>query len=837
VAIKVLPEHLAEDEQRLRRFEREAKSLASLNHPNVAQIFGVDHVDGTWFLVLELVPGETLADRIERGALPIDEAVDVCRQIAEGLEAAHEAGVIHRDLKPANVRITPDGKVKVLDFGLAKPTGAGPTVSSTIDSVLTTEEGRLLGTPTYMAPEQARGKPIDKRVDVWAFGCVLHECLAGRRAFEGETMGDVLAAVLEKEPDRSRLPPSAPERLRELLQRCLRKDPRSRLRDVGDARILLEELRTGTRTSAVAEPRAGRRLRVSILVVAVALAAAAGAWMAAEWTRLPAEPRNPLETATFTKVTDFAGTEFDAAISRDGSFLAFMSDQDGQFDAWIGQIGAGTFRNLTRGRRNAFLLKVRDVGFDLDGTHLWLGGGTGRRVESVPILGGDLSNYFPEGVVNLDWSPDGTRVAYHGVDGDPLFVAEADGSNPRQILVHGSGMHQHYPTWSFDGQWIFVVRGRPATLEMELWRVRPDGTDLEQLTEGKLDVGYPAPIDADTVLFVAREPNGAGPWLWALDLKSGVSRRISIGVEQYRSIATSEDGRRLVATVANPSAHLWRVPILADAVATEADAEPVEELVGIRALAPRFGKRGLHFLSSHGTEDGLWRLADGKVEELLPGVELALQEPPAVSPDGESIAIVLKREGRMRLAIVSADGTGRRLLPDTVDVRGAGTWSPDAEWIAIGGSDAEGKGLFAFPADGGAPRRIVAGEAFNPVWSPTDDLIIYAGEQKEALHPLLGVRPSNGSRVGLPEIHVLRLGARARFLPDGRGLVYAQGVRPSQDFWLYDIESREKRQLTRLDEFAQMTAFDVDPSGDAIVFDRLQPNSDVVLIELAADAD
>ena len=168
VAIKVLPEHFADDEERLRRFEREAKSLAALNHPNVAQIFGVDQVDDTCFLVLELVPGETLEDRIARGPVPWDEAVEICRQIAEGVEAAHDAGVIHRDLKPANVRITPDGKVKVLDFGLAKPTGPNAENESTTDSVLATAEGRLLGTPTYMAPEQARGKPIDRRVDVLA---------------------------------------------------------------------------------------------------------------------------------------------------------------------------------------------------------------------------------------------------------------------------------------------------------------------------------------------------------------------------------------------------------------------------------------------------------------------------------------------------------------------------------------------------------------------------------------------------------------------------------------------------------------------------------------------
>src|SRR5262245_27616818 len=212
VALKLLPAHFADDEDRLRRFEREAKTLATLNHPNIAQIFGVDQVGDTCFLVLELVEGESLDERLKRGALPPDEALDVCRQIADGLEAAHEAGIIHRDLKPANVRLTPEGRAKVLDFGLAKPARASEASSST-DSVLSTEHGRLLGTPTYMAPEQARGKPIDRRVDVWAFGCVLYETLSGQRAFAGETLTDVFDAVLHAQPDLQRLPAATSARV------------------------------------------------------------------------------------------------------------------------------------------------------------------------------------------------------------------------------------------------------------------------------------------------------------------------------------------------------------------------------------------------------------------------------------------------------------------------------------------------------------------------------------------------------------------------------------------------------------------------------------------------
>ena len=237
----------------MQRFEPEAKSLASLNHSNIAQIYGVEQQGITYFLALELVPGETLDDRLKRGVLPLDGAHEVCRQIAEGLGAAHEAGVIHRDLKPANIRITPDGKVKLLDFGLAKPASEGREGSSN-DSVLSTEAGRPLGTPTYMAPEQARGKAIDRRVYIWAFGCVLYECLTAKRAFAGEPLTDVFATVLEREPTWTALPPNTPPRIRELLAACLARERKNRLHDIGDARLEIERALAGREGESSARP-------------------------------------------------------------------------------------------------------------------------------------------------------------------------------------------------------------------------------------------------------------------------------------------------------------------------------------------------------------------------------------------------------------------------------------------------------------------------------------------------------------------------------------------------------------------------------------------------------
>ena len=243
VAIKVLPAELARDEERLARFRREAHLLAALNHPNVAAIHGLDEADGKPFLVLELVPGEDLAQRLKRGPIPLDEALPIARQVAEALEEAHEKGIVHRDLKPANVKLTPDGKVKVLDFGLAKAYSgdAGPGSSPDLSQSPTlahtgTAAGLILGTAAYMSPEQARGKTVDRRADVWAFGVVLFEMLTGKALFAGETVTDVLAAVVTREPDLDTLPAATPPAVRQLLRRCLDKDPKHRLRDIGEAR-------------------------------------------------------------------------------------------------------------------------------------------------------------------------------------------------------------------------------------------------------------------------------------------------------------------------------------------------------------------------------------------------------------------------------------------------------------------------------------------------------------------------------------------------------------------------------------------------------------------------
>ncbi len=464
VAIKVLPDAFAQDPERVTRFGREARSLAALNHPHIAQIYGFEEHDGVAYLVLELVEGEDLAHRLSRGPLPPAEACDVARQIAEALEAAHERGIVHRDLKPANVRITPEGRVKVLDFGLAKaldPTDSTSKVDSgsaffvdlansapktrttpraTNDDSLggfRTEGGVVLGTPTYMAPEQACGKPVDKRVDIWAFGCVLYECLTGRRAFAGGSISEVLAAVIEREPDYSKLPASAPTFLRSLLIRCFAKDPRTRLRDVGEARLLLGGT-VPTSLPPTEGPLAarGRRGIRAALPWALAAVAAIGCSLTLLMQRDP--PSGGVATAapvvrfTITPppghlIPKIVDTGQGIAVSPAGDRIVFVAAAEGKTSLCLRDLGRNDARVLP-GTENC-----RSPFFSPDGK--WLGFLSGTRLMKMPAGGGPPLSIADTAHAEFAWITNDVIVYGTGVGG--LWRVNADGGQPTRLARAG----------------------------------------------------------------------------------------------------------------------------------------------------------------------------------------------------------------------------------------------------------------------------------------------------------------------------------------------------------------------------------------------------------------
>jgi Tol biopolymer transport system component len=745
VAIKVLPEHFADDPERLKRFEREAKTLASLNHPNVAQIHGVDQVGDTCFLVLELVPGEALEERIRRGPLPIDEALDVCRQIAAGLEAAHEAGVIHRDLKPANVRLTPDGKVKVLDFGLAKPARESGSSQSSTDSVLSTEAGRLLGTPTYMAPEQARGKNIDKRVDIWAFGCVLYECLTAKRAFAGETLTDVFAAVIEREPDWSRLPDATPARVREFLRVCLAKDRRQRLHDIGDARLELERALTG---SPEGRGTAARKSGWSLAAVGIAalLLGAAGAWRlipreAGARAEAPgvlrlsmALPESPRATGALT-------------LSQDGKTLAYVAvAKDATGDKvnqiWLRRIDSfqPTLLAGTDGARSmCFSPDDRWIAFvcPIPGSS-----GTGDRLKKVPLSGGPPITLCEDRKSDFgvpEWTPSGTIEFFRRSPDPEIATVSSDGGEPRRLL--------EFPGASEDSaSGSSAIPGTDARLvslavtDAKGWRVRTNLLSPRSPIRVMIDDGaYPQFLPPGVVLYASgdtllarRFDAGTCDWVGgAVPILSGLRTTQGYSSNGWRASASclaylpggQIAGKRRLATV-DPSGKIETLsPIVGD---FEQVALPSPDGTMIA---------GLWVTPDGNYEPFVYDLAGGTVRRL--SVRGADCSPPAWSRDGKSLYGGWSVTGKpVRITVRRADGMDS---PRTVCEMPA-----DLKFVMPVGELNDGKHL------------MVVGGATNPDWKTTLELV-----------------PLDGA--GTPTLlYEVALPVGAQLSPDGRWLLYGQ---------------------------------------------------------------
>jgi len=562
VAIKILPETFAHDAERLARFEREARTLAALNHPNIAQIYGLERseVVVSGFsrtipaLVLELVEGPTLADRIAAGRIPVDETLAIARQIVDALEAAHEHGIVHRDLKPANIKVREDGTVKVLDFGLAKlaqAPGPGPqapdfTASPTITSPAMTQLGVILGTAAYMSPEQARGKAVDKRADIWAFGCVLFEMLTGRRAFEGDDVSDTLAAVLRAEPDWSKVPPSIPRTLVRLAKRCLQKDRAKRLRDIADARLDVEEALTApleeSRTAAASTRISFVRRLLPYAAVAVGSAAAAAY---AVWMRQPAIEQ-PVVRVAISLPADQQFPAFNnrrvLALSPAGTHLTYVANSRLYLRA-LDQLEAVALRG-TEAPSNAPDAGPRNPFFAPDGQSIgfWQGG----QLKKVSVSGGApitlCDAEIPWGAM---WGADDTILYGQGEKG--IWSVPSAGGVPTLIIPVEAGEQAYGPQALPGGDWVmFTLLPKGAaswndaqivaqSLKSSQRRVLiKGGRDAHYLTTGHLLYGLKGnllvvPFDS------ARLDVAGGP----VPLVEGIASAISTGALQF---AVGEDG-------------------------------------------------------------------------------------------------------------------------------------------------------------------------------------------------------------------------------------------------------------------------------------------------------
>jgi Tol biopolymer transport system component len=743
VAIKVLPDAFANDPERLARFEREAKTLAALNHSHIAQIYGLEKFNSISALVMELVEGPTLADRIAQGPIPVDEALPIAKQIAEALEAAHEQSIIHRDLKPANIKVRPDGTVKVLDFGLAKPLealkdpnasllkdrnisfdwtkehppyglSAAPTVTT---PAMMTGVGVLLGTAAYMSPEQARGRAVDKRSDIWAFGCVLYEMLTGERAFGGQDVSDTLAGVLRAEPDWNRLPANAPRSVRLLLRRCLQKDPKERLHDIGDARIEIRDAQTETSgTTTLGVPVIGRPQERLAWMAAVAVLAVALA-VALVLTRRPT-PVAPEMRVEITPPATSSPLHF--AISPDGGRLVFVASGDEQPRLWVRALDAVAAQPLA-GTENAeypfWSPDSRSIGF--------FAGGKLKRVDTA---GGP-----PQVVADVfaarggTWNSDGT-ILFASASVGPLSRVSARAGEPAVVtrIVQGQVSHR-FPQFLPDGKhFLFFAQGS-ATTQGIYW--------------GSLDGSEPRRL-------VANDTAGA----WAPPGRL-------LFVRQGALVATPFDAEK--------------GEITGDAMTV---ADPVGSDAGFFSAGFSVSAEGRIAYRAGGLERRqlTWFERDGKRAGTFLEMDESVLLYPELSPDGLWVALnrTVQNNGDVWLIDLAQGGTSRFTFDAAVDY--APLWSPDGTRIAFRSNRKGVYDLYVKPASGAGSEELVweSSAPKSPLsWSSDGRfLLFYESDPKTNLD--LWTLPMTGEGKPLPWLITPFIETLGQFSPDGRWVAY-----------------------------------------------------------------
>jgi Tol biopolymer transport system component len=577
----------------------------------------------------------------------------------------------------------------------------------------------------------------------------------------------------------------------------------------------------------------GKKSLLTLTVVVAALGIVALLWLQKTdyfW-------RNPIADARFQAITDFDETEQAATVSRDGHFVAFLSDRDGPMDVWVTQVGSGQFHNLTHGSASELVNpSVRTLGFSPDGSLVtfWIrkqGGPTGADISiwGVPTLGGQPSPYL-EGIAEYEWSHDGTLLAYHTPGpGDPLFVSEGKRlAEGRPIYTAPAGLHSHFPSWSPDAAFIYFVQGSLPD-KLDIWRIAPTGGSPDRITSHNGRVSHPVLLDRRTLLYLASDPDGSGPWLYGMDLERRNTHRLGVGPDRYTSLAASADGRRLVVTAASPKRTLWRLQI-ADSATQPPAADRISLTTGT-GFSPRFGPNYLLYASATSTSESIWKLANGTETELWSGQGARIFGGPAISPDGRNIAFSVRQHGQTLLYAMQADGTNARIVTDAVDLQGAPAWAPDGQSITSAADDRGVTHLLQIPVDGHPPSVFVKEYAIDPTWAPDGRFAVYSGPDVGTTFTVKAVTAEAAAHP-MPALTLTRGARHLVFLAGGRALVLLRGDIQHKNLWRIDLETGTERQLTNLIPDFDVRDFDISPDGHEVVFERVQEHSHVVLLDL-----
>ena len=850
VAIKIVPPAFKDDSHRLARFEREARTLASLNHPCIGAIYGLEEAAGVTALVMELVEGDDLSQSIARGPIPIGDALPIARQIAEALEAAHEQGIVHRDLKPANIKVRPDGAVKVLDFGLAKaldpsPSGADLMNSPTL-SARATMMGTILGTAAYMAPEQARGKTVDRRADIWAFGIVVYEMLTGRRPFGGDDVSSTLASVLKDDVSWQALPGDVPPPVRRMLRRCLEKDPRRRLSAIGDARIELEDaIATPAEPPPALLPRT--RSRTALWATALGIGTAlVFLWTARDRFAKPASPSRP--DTRVVRLTDFPGLEESPAISPDGGSVAFTAGVNGKRQLFVQRIAGGAPLQLTRDPVDHEAPRWSPDSSSILYFSPAVSGAVQGSLWEMPALGG-----VPRRVVNTvggaDVNQTDGRLALFRLakEGIQLVTAPADGSRFDVVAEFAPATYYLYPRWSPDGRWIAFQQG--DSIRFDVFVAPSIGGTPRQLTHANNMMGGFAWLPDSTGIVYSSSHGGTMPYLptlglWQVTLGDGRVTQITSGETSYISPDISKRGEVLAGRM-KLQTDIWKFPV---------DGTPAENARrGIRVtrqtgqvLTPTASPddKEVAFLSDSGGHANLWvvNTESGGLRQITherdPKVAVGV---PVWSPHGDVIAFVSSR-GNQGLTfgvwLVESDGSNLRNIANP----GLGpAWSPDGGWLyySTRGGTAPTV-LRKVPVDGGTAVTVTTERLRNVIGS--DGKTLYYSFER----PLVDGTPEFEIRAAAPEDAPFRVLARIpasrvpiwqivnpALSPDGKWLAQALTDGLTTNLWALSTATGEWRQITDFGERATFIARRVSWSSDgrAILAAVAEGDSDIVLLD------
>ncbi len=774
VALKVVPEAFACDAERMARFQREAKVLASLNHTNIASIYGLEDSGATHALVMELVEGPTLADRIKAGAIPIDEALQIAKQICEALEYAHERGIVHRDLKPANVKVTTDDAVKVLDFGLAK---ALESNASSIDistsptiSRMATQAGVLLGTAAYMSPEQAKGKQVDRRADIWAFGCVLYEMLTAKQTFTGETVTDTLAAVITKDPDWSQLPAATPIRVRVLLQRCLQKDPKQRLRDIGDARISLDEVLSGAPESSsvgaatVSAPFWRRTIIVSLCTLLFGAAVAS----LVTWNLKPAPSPPPVfrYVITLPPGQQLAGLENGpgVALSPDGADLAYVATQGGIQQIYLRAMDSLDSKPIT-GTEGA-----SDLFFSPDGQ--WLGFFADGKLKKIPVSGG-VAQILADAQVpyGASWGNRGI-IAFTPTLGGLLQVSEAGGAEQplthlendgevdhlwpellpdskgvlfvlypqgaigvdvigtgkRRILIQGQAAAT--PRYTLSGHLVYGQGGSLMAVPFDLQRLKVTGTAVPVVESVLQSTRGFAQYGVSTTGSLVYVPGGTqlsqSKLVWVA--RNGAEQALAAPARDYDQPRLSPDGRRIAVDLReNGATQVGLYDLDRDTLARLTFEGSVNEF----PVWTPDGRRIVFQSNRPGPSNLFWQMADGSggLEPLMDSEKGEV--PMSWSSDGQALAVVeLLPDSRFQVSVLRmTDRKAQPFLQPGYD--DAPEFSPDGHWLAYVSNESGRKEIYVQPYPGpGGKWQISTEGGSEPMWNPKGKELFYRSGDK-----------------------------------------------------------------------------------------------------------